>query len=98
MNEPKGSRLIGAALLIVIIVVVFIGLWAFLSMAMVQGGFPSGSVVFTIGAIFLGAVAIATAVWLIRLVQTRNETSGAPDQAPALPAEDATTTPPDPEA
>jgi hypothetical protein len=30
VQEPKGSRLVGAALLIVIIVVVFIGLWAFL--------------------------------------------------------------------
>ena len=95
MHEPKGSRLIGAVLLVVIIVVVFIGLWAFLSMAMVQGGFPSGSVVFTIGAIFLGAVAIATAVWLIRLVQARNEAGGVADQIPAPPPDDDTTAAPD---
>jgi hypothetical protein len=91
MNEPKGSRLIGAALLLVIIVVVFIGLWAFLSMAMVQGGFPSGSVVFTIGAIFLGAVAIATVVWLIRLVQARNEATGSVGPVAAPPPNDDTT-------
>lgn len=94
MNEPKGSRLIGAVLLLVIVVVVFIGLWAFLSMAMVQGGFPSGSVVFTIGAIFLGAVAIATAIWLIRLVQARNEAAGAADQIPPPPRDDAGAPPP----
>jgi hypothetical protein len=78
MNESKGSRVLGAVLLVVIIAVVFIGLWAFMSMAFVQGGAPSGSVVFTFGAIFLGAVAIATVVWLIRLVGQRNaEHSGA---------------------
>ncbi len=94
MHEPKGSRLIGATLLIVIIVVVFIGLWAFLSMAMLQGGFPSGSVVFTFGAIFLGAVAIATVVWLIRLVRDRNAASEVTNQIPPAAVDDETTTPP----
>jgi NAD/NADP transhydrogenase alpha subunit len=93
MNEPKGSRLIGAVLLVVIMVAVFIGLWAFLSMATVNGGFPSGSVVFTIGAIFLGAVCIATAVWLIRLVQARNDASVTADQTPLPPADDSTAPP-----
>ena len=87
MPEPRGSRLLGAVLLVVIIGVVFIGLWAFLSMAMVSGGFPSGSVVFTIGAIFLGAVAIATVVWVIRLVRDRNAAPPAMEEAGnALPA------------
>ena len=72
MNESKGSRVLGAMLLVVIIAVVFIGLWAFMGMAFAEGGAPSGSVVFTFGAIFLGAVAIAAAVWLIRLVNVRN--------------------------
>jgi hypothetical protein len=71
MNEPRGSRVLGALLLVVILGVIFIGLWAFLSMAFVSGGMPNGSVLFTFGALFLAAVAIATTVWLIRLVRDR---------------------------
>ncbi len=74
MNESKGSRALGILLVLVIIVVIFIGLWAFLSMAFVEGGMPSGEVLFTFGAIFLGAVAIATTLWLIRLVRDRKAT------------------------
>jgi NAD/NADP transhydrogenase alpha subunit len=96
MNEPKGSRLIGVVLLVVITAAVFIGLWAFLSMATVNGGFPSGSVVFTIGAIFLGAVCIATAVWLIRLVRDRNAAAEAANTVPA-PSGDETSSAPETE-
>jgi hypothetical protein len=84
MNEPRGSRILGAVLLVVIIAVVFIGLWAFMSMAFVTGGVPNGDVVFTIGAILLGAVAVATAVWLIRLVRDRNA-AAEPSEEPAVP-------------
>lgn len=88
MQESRGSRVLGIVLLVVIIAVVFIGLWAFMSMAFVVGGVPSGSVVFTIGVVLLAAVAIATAVWLIRLVGARNASSSAaapPRQADSEP-------------
>ncbi|HEY7738382.1 MAG TPA: hypothetical protein VIC63_05050 [Candidatus Limnocylindria bacterium] len=83
MNEPRGSRVLGALLLVVIIGVVFVGLWAFMSMAFVEGGVPSDSVVFTVGAILLAAVAIVTAVWLIRLVNARNASNSAAPPPPA---------------
>ncbi len=86
MIEPRGSRVLGILLVLVIIVVVFIGLWAFLSMAFVESGIPNGSVLFTFGAIFLGAVAIATTVWVIRLVRDRQ--AAVPPEVPADPPGD----------
>jgi RsiW-degrading membrane proteinase PrsW (M82 family) len=72
MNEPRGSRILGAVLLVVIIAVVFFGLWAMASMAFVEGGASSGPILFAVGAILLGTVAMATALWLIRHVAARN--------------------------
>jgi hypothetical protein len=72
MSEPRGSRILGAVLLVVIIAVVVFGLWAVVSMAFVEDGAPM-PVLFAIGSILLGAVAIATALWLIRSVGGRHE-------------------------
>lgn len=71
MSEPRGSRILGAVLLVVIIAVVLFGLWAVVSMAFVEDGGPSATVLFAVGSILLAAVAIATALWLIRSVGTR---------------------------
>jgi hypothetical protein len=73
MSEPRGSRILTAVLLVVIIAVVFFGLWAFASMASVEDGVPSGPILFAVGAILLGMVATATALWLIRHVAARTE-------------------------
>ena len=81
MSEPRGSRILGAVLLVVIIGVVLFGLWAVVSMAFVEDGAPSMTVLFAVGSILLGAVAIATALWLVRSVNTRGATRGAPPPA-----------------
>jgi hypothetical protein len=79
MNEPRGSRILGAVLLVVIIAVVFFGLWAVVSMAFVEGGASNAPVLFAVGAILLGTVAMATALWLIRHVGARGTgTAGSP--------------------
>jgi nitrogen fixation-related uncharacterized protein len=75
MSEPRGSRILGAVLPVVIIGVVLFGFWAVLSMAFAGDGGPSTSILFAIGSILLGAVAIATALWLVRSVGTKDATS-----------------------
>jgi hypothetical protein len=83
MSEPRGSRILTAVLLVVIIAVVFFGLWTFASMASVGDGVPSGSVLFAVGALVLGTVATATALWLIRHVAARNASGHSPAPAGA---------------
>ena len=68
MSEPTSSRILGAVLPVVIIGVVLFGFWAVLSMAFAGDGAPSTSILFAIGSILLGAVAITTALWLIWIV------------------------------
>lgn len=76
-------------LLVVIISVVIFGLWTVASMASVEDGVPTGSVLFALGAILLGTVATATALWLIRHVATRSPSghasapTGADHETPA---------------
>jgi hypothetical protein len=71
MSEPRGSRILTAVLLVVIIGVVFFGLFAFASTVLVEDGAQSGPILFAVGAILLGTVAMATALWLIRHVASR---------------------------